>query len=387
MTKYYLRLFIVGMLALSLAQPDSQAQVFRVIMVVDTLDPNIGESCKRDVAIMTDNCRQISHGIDYTLRITLLANRTFQASAVQAVLDTMQVQPSDILFFYYSGHGYNLDVNPTDYPFLRVTDYVRSPLSLDGIEKKLRIKGARLCITMADCCNNLIPFASLNSRSIGKSVIVKGGNNSEESREIIRQLFLAPQGSIKISSSKRTQFSVALPDGSAFTQAFERAFDEALLYERNIDWTQLLKNTQARLDLLMNKPQQAIFSIDPNENSTPGPAVKPEVVPTPPVVLQPDKPQSDEIFTYLNRIADETLPETERRNARTQVANYFIPKAHVALYQNDTEVESQTIERLLGRLYLNAANIREVNIITKNMTYDPTLKRYTAIAVQEIWTK
>lgn len=85
-----------------------------MITVADTLEAKIGRACANDVVMLTESCEQINKGIGYKLRLTLLATCEFKASAVQAVLDTVQVQPSNILFIYYTGHGYVIGINSVD---------------------------------------------------------------------------------------------------------------------------------------------------------------------------------------------------------------------------------------------------------------------------------
>lgn len=54
----------------------------------------------------------------------------------------------------------------------------------------------------------------------------------------------------------------------------------------------------------------------------------------------------EQINRYLNLIANEKEDPLIRQKAIQNANKYFIEKAHVKLFVNDTETKSQSIERL-----------------------------------------
>lgn len=377
-------LFNVGLTAYS--------QTLHAILMADELVSDIGLSCAGDLKIMTENMQQISNGIDYQLNKVVLTHSNFTAAALREAIQKLPVSPQDVVFFYYSGHGYNLTTNLSDYPFLLVTNFRADPIGLDEIEQLIQNLKPRFCITMGDCCNNIA--TSTQNRSIARPIIKSATNSPEQIKAIFQQLFLIPTGFIKVSSSKREQRSFVFENksGSIFTFAFESAFENCLLYNQQIQWETLLKDVHPRMEAPLQANQDPIFDIHLTDTPpvvvTPPPSDTTVVVPPPPPVPQPQPSITyADLNAFLGMIADETKPVAERQKAKARLNEFFVPNAHVKLYVNDTEVESQQIEQLFGRLYLNAAKISEVNVIQKASVYDPTRQRYTVVAVQEVWDK
>lgn len=361
-----------------------QAQTLYAVLVADITDMNIGVSCAKDMEIMSENLRQVSQATGYALKIKLLTNANFKATQIRAALDTLYPGPQDLLVFYYSGHGHNVEGNPSKYPFLNVADYQQNPLSLAEVGSILKAKNARLCLTIGDCCNNVIPNAN---RGVGRPVKTKAANSPEAAQQIIKKLFLAHRGSITISSSRVGQVSYSLtPDGSAYTIAFEEAFENCLINTGDIQWKQLLEDTQNRLDRKnLIQPQISIFDLELDDY----PVISPMVVPATLVEIVPPQPAITyaDLNAYLGTISDTRLSKTNRQQAKNRLFNYFTPTTHVRLFVNETEVESQSIDLFFDRIYLNGAKIREVNVIQKASVYDLVQQRYTTLAVQEIWNE
>lgn len=370
----------------------SQGQTLHAILMADENDAKIGQSCRKDLNIMSENMQQISNGIGYQLNVVQLSGLNFTALTLREAIQKLQVEPHDLVFFYYSGHGYNIPDNVSNYPYLNVINYTQAPISLDEIEQLIQAKKPRLCITLGDCCNKVMEDAK-SSRGIAKPR-TKEANSTDQVKVILQQLFLTPSGSIKISSSKKGQYSWTMgANGSAYSFAFESAFEDCLLNTKQAHWETLLKDTQQRLSIFqLVPPQNSIFDIHLTDSPAvvviPPPSDTTVVIPTPPT---PPEPQPSityaDLNAFLGMIADESRPTTERQKAKARLNEFFVPNAHVKLFVNDTEVESQRIEQLFGRLYLNAAKISEVNVIQKASVFDPTRQRYTVVAVQEVWDK
>jgi hypothetical protein len=96
----------------------SQGQTLHAILMADENDAKIGQSCRKDLKIMTENMEQISKGISYQLNTVQLVGLNFTAFALREAIQKLQVGPQDLIFFYYSGHGYNIPNNASNYPHL-----------------------------------------------------------------------------------------------------------------------------------------------------------------------------------------------------------------------------------------------------------------------------
>jgi hypothetical protein len=356
---------------------ESNGQTFRMISVAAFDDKILSSAVFTDIEVMKTNCLTISKGINYNFSSTILSNDNFNSTSILKALDTLKVEDQDIIFFYYTGHGFNDGILNSRFPILKLSDFEKNKLSIDNISAILRSKKARLVITMGDLCNN---FLAKKEKGMGKPILLNGGIVQLDANKILRQLFLDINGYVKIASSEKGQFSNADENGSFYTKAFYKTLTEAIDKNSDITWKSLLEDAQQRLELLLPFPKQrSIYDINgdvfpPEENP-----IKPE--PIEPVVT------FDQINRYLNLIANEKEDLLLRQKAIKNANKYFIEKAHVKLFVNETETESQSIERLLKRLYLNAPNIIEVNVIEKMSLLESTQNKYKIIAVQEVWNK
>lgn len=359
-----------------------KAQNLCVITVAALDDTTLNKATANDLALMKENFNKISRGIGYKLFITSLAYDGFNSVALRKTLDSIKVASNDIIFFYYTGHGFNTKVRTSIFPVLSLKDISQNTISIDEIAETLRRKKARLTITFGDLCNS---YKATSFRSLRKTLHPKGIDVKEDNDAILRQLFIDTKGDIKIASSQLGQISNAYDDGSLYTLSFDKALAEAVDKNENISWSTLLSDAQLRLDLMLsNRSQKAIYEIKLNEigsrpqNESPNKGIRP---------INTEKPSIsfDQINRYLNQIANEKESPEIRQKAISNANQYFIDKAHVKLFVGETEVESQKIEALLRRLYLNADKIKEVNLIEKSSRYDSQTQKYTVVAVQEIW--
>lgn len=359
-----------------------QSQSLRVITVAALDDTTLNKATANDLSVMQDNFNKISRGIGYKLLITSLAYDGFNSTALRKTLDSIKVGNSDIIFFYYTGHGFNVKVRTSVFPILSLKDYNQSSISIDEISERLRKKNARLTITFGDLCNS---YKATSFRSLRKTLHPKGIDVKEDNNTILRQLFIDAKGNIKIASSQVGQVSNAYDDGSLYTLSFHKALSEAVDKNENITWPSLLSDAQLRLDLMLsNGSQKAIYEIKLDEVGSKPQNEKPNDPPQPNTSTK-QSISFDQINRYLNQIANENEAPEIRQKAIGQANQYFKVKAHVKLYVGETETESQSIEALLRRLYLNAEKIKEVNLIEKSSHFDNQTQKYTALAIQEIW--
>ncbi|GAB3717809.1 hypothetical protein GCM10027592_60210 [Spirosoma flavus] len=352
------------------------AQTLHVVMMAAVDDKNLGAACQSDVAVMTENFKQISKGIGYELNLKQLQNDRFTGKALRAALDSVKPAANDVLVFYYTGQGYNHMDHKSEFPYLKVNDYQASAIDLDEVHQRLKQKGARLSVTMSDCSNELLPSLT---RSFTKPVRITAAKISDEDvSRLLQKLFITVKGDVKIAGAERSQYSYAFPGGrgSLYTTSFENAFETALNNNVDLTWASLLEDIQNRLEQIPVSVsakdtirQQSIFEVNvtamrPSANA--GIAF-------------------NQINKYLNTLADESRPNNQRRTELRTADQLFTPTAHARIYVGNTEVASQNVDQLTRRLYLNAKQIKQVNIIEKLSTFDPVQKRYKVIAVQELW--
>lgn len=151
-------------------------------------------------------------------------------------VDAIECGKDDVIWFYYSGHGFNSITGSGSFSAFGIGE---SGFSLEVIHAQLMGKGARLVITMLDACNYLTTEEKLSNEGVWI------GDN----RKNYFALFRESAGSIKISSNRAgyRQYSFSSPDtGGLFTSAFLSALDGEIMWEsyENCSWKNLLKNAK-----------------------------------------------------------------------------------------------------------------------------------------------
>lgn len=164
----------------------------------------------------------------------------------------------DVVWFYYTGHGYNASNGAGNFPSFRIGD---TSFSLEWIHNAFEQKGARLVISMFDCCN----FEATRFDDYDEPIML----SAAESRNYVA-LFGTCAGSVKIASNMAgfKKYSYGSPEvGGLFSVAFREAFQEvtqgsfnSCSWERVAERTRELTTRFARN--LMDKEQVPYYEIE-----------------------------------------------------------------------------------------------------------------------------
>jgi hypothetical protein len=254
------RRMIVGLAAVLGSLGGVRAQTVHVLLVADTRDPLLQRACARDVETMHGQAAQIAAALGYRLAEQRLVDADFTRKKLDAALRSLAPQPDDVLFFYYSGHGYNLRDRADRFPILALektgANAAKNP-GLGTIHQLLKAKKARMCVTLGDCCNNLV---TLTRGMVRKKPAPPGLTDSLDAA--YRKLFLQTRGDVLIASSAPPQQACAHPDSGSF---YTRAFDEALSALRRPDasWPRLLRDAQTRLNRhAATRAKQSLYAVN-----------------------------------------------------------------------------------------------------------------------------
>jgi hypothetical protein len=391
-----LRQYLVLLMGLALglspwAQP-GYAQTVHAILVADTNDPVLAAVCKRDIDIMHRRFVQVAESINFQLSEQIVAGDSFRSQQLDAVLRRLTPGPDDIIFLYYTGHGYNARARAGRFPVL----WLDKPVAASGqnpglmaIHTTLRAKGARLCITLGDCCNKAVSNMRGMVKKTSSPTALPVATDSVKAA--YRQLFLNVTGDALIASSQPPEQSCAHPDsGSFYTRSFDEALDLASRYNKTISWETLLRDTQTRMVRHeATRFKQSIYDVavapvqatgrtrvTPERTDRPRPALTPAI----------DSALSfDLVNRQLNELTDTTLSDQQRRAAMHRLAAFFSKQARIDIYVNSTLGEVQPIETFVRRLYVNARHIQQINFIERLSEVAADGKQYKRAAIQEVW--
>lgn len=339
------------------------AQTMYSIIVANTEDSSIGKSCEIDQMMMIAEMNTVAKSIGYEIIITTISHSKFCFEEVDYVIKNLKCNSNDIIWFYYTGHGFNKTDHASKWPVMALNT---GGFPLDLIHIKLMQKGARLNVTMGDCCNNILDA----SKAINKNLVVADEDISSKEK-IYKNLFLKPKGNILVSSSEKGESSYSHPyKGSYFTDEFNKALVYAVNYSNTLSWEALLNDVKNRvLRLNSNEPQTVQFEINL------------ENLPQPPTPV----PEYTNINKYLNDLADENIPENERKSLLNDYQKYFTKNARTDIFVGEVMTDMKTIEDFLERIYLHATKINTINLIENKSKTTGDGKKYQQITVQEVW--
>ncbi len=223
------------------------AQSFHLIIVSDTQDATIGESCKTNSKKIAKEFHQVACLLEIPLITYLLEEENASITKIKETLRTIKMNQNDICIFYYSGHG--VSDAASQYPKILLNGQT---LPLSFIHSSLKQKNNRLAISMADCCNALGALSAVTTfkseDSLLKSIYFENKLATEkEKKENYKNLFLKTKGNIVMSGSIKGQSSYMQDKhGGFFTDSFISSFYYLArsTKQNQINWKNLLFMTR-----------------------------------------------------------------------------------------------------------------------------------------------
>lgn len=207
---------------------------FYFIAIAATNDATVGSLAKKDLAKMTDLFTNLTQQIKINFVPILITGESFNKLNVDRVIDSLKPKAIDIVFFYFSGHGFRYSGDVSKYPRMsfRVSKLqlrAEINLSVEEVYKRLLAKKARVTIVVGDCCNERLGASSafgldiLRPRDPGTAGLKLNIDNA-------KKLFFPSQPlSIIIGSASANQLAVGNPDlGSFFTNYFHAELKNVL---------------------------------------------------------------------------------------------------------------------------------------------------------------
>jgi len=193
----------------------AQNGTFHLICNIDRYS-NVAESCQKDF----ENVKAFLTDVANDLKIPIkIHDVDFYGAESKKFISAFKCSPNDIVFYYYSGHGFRYDDQDVVWPYLyackKDTDPIdKCSLSLNWVYQEIKKKNPRLTIAMGDCCNSLIgmnePKISLSRSLTYKTVHQPVG---------YKKLFLETKGVIVASGSIPKQYSLGTTEGGMFSNS------------------------------------------------------------------------------------------------------------------------------------------------------------------------
>jgi hypothetical protein len=200
--------------------PSLSEEYLRVLIACDTAS-NLGSPTKKDIAHLKAALQEICLSTKLRLSMDVLAEERLSIENIQKWMKTIKKNSSDVVLFYYSGHGGRPYTLKSPWPFLVFMKKGES-VSGDSIYQKLKSVGSRLTIIILDCCNNIIALKP----SYGLRFTQKQ-HRKKSFYPGMKPLFLKTQGIMIMTGAAPGEKAFALDDGSVLTNSFLKALREA----------------------------------------------------------------------------------------------------------------------------------------------------------------
>jgi hypothetical protein len=145
--------------------------VMHLIIVADTYDESIGYECTLDKKWLINIYSKIAASMQIPLDTIFLYGDNFKKSIIQKRIDDLKVGSNDLLFFHYTGHGFNLNNENDSFPSYFVENdkknlppstnpkklkkaLITASINMAELNTSLQNKGARSTFIFSNCCNN-----------------------------------------------------------------------------------------------------------------------------------------------------------------------------------------------------------------------------------------
>jgi hypothetical protein len=220
----------------------------KLIIVANTLDQTIGSTCQQDLTRVKKTFTDIAAMLKLNFSATEIKGQDFGKLAVVNAMSKLSSNPSDIIVFCYTGHGfhYERDLN-NPYPqfdFRRSAkqDVDANTMNLIEVTNALKIQKAHLKLVLADCCNTFLETGKLFGRSNPSTV----RSTIQWSKSNCENLFMRQSGTVVVSAASIGEIARCNEEyGGFFLFNFLKSLDKSLsVFASGNSWQNIISETK-----------------------------------------------------------------------------------------------------------------------------------------------
>lgn len=237
-----------------------------LLIVADTVDKEIGISTALDIKRITELFNSICQYLGIKMLSTVITGKSFGKTGVQTAITNLRPLSSDIVIFYYSGHGFRIPEKPRNYPNLKLKNVktlranfrdsiawargsreanISQSMNIQDIFNTITKKGARMNLVISDCCNDDI--FSVNAKGTKPSGTKSSGVQWNE--ENIRSLFLNknPMSVLVTAAAEGERAASEDNFGGFFTYYLKTSLEaHCSKLKSNVSWDQVLQQAKTQ---------------------------------------------------------------------------------------------------------------------------------------------
>lgn len=222
---------IIFLFAILLNCGHMHAANLHAIIVCDTKDESIGESVKKDYHLLEHHLQMISSMTLLKLQKKVFVGKQAKPANVLNAIKELNVGKNDVIFFYFSGHGFRFEEKEDELPYIH---FGEEDLGCDflTITQELVDKEPRLLISLSDCCNSEIP--KWDAPPIVKNKFLK--------RQYIK-LFLESDGVLVGTAATQKEYAHCDRKGGFFTHAFFKSLEREMRECERPSWDTIISRS------------------------------------------------------------------------------------------------------------------------------------------------
>ncbi|MEQ1554077.1 MAG: caspase family protein, partial [Ferruginibacter sp.] len=228
----------------------AKADTLYFVSVANTTALNIGPSCNTDRDAMKTIFKAIANTLGLPIKIIDIYGDNFNADNVHDAIKNLNPALSDIVIFYYSGHGFIDKSAAKKFPKLDLRSGVFDPLDealeyqIEDLYKTLLDKNARFTLVLSDCCND-VPGAKV---PISKNAPSTRSSPIPFNKQICKELFLnTNRFAVLLSAASKGEAAAGFEsDGGIFTFNFRETLVNVmnpLATVNDVSWSSIINET------------------------------------------------------------------------------------------------------------------------------------------------
>jgi hypothetical protein len=228
------------------------------VLVGDTQDGSIGVGISENLQNMNAFLHRVEIEGQISVSKSEIKDDKFNCKAITQTIEQLNLGPTDVVLFYYSGHGFRRDSTQTKFPEFdcrRTSDPNRAELS--GIVNDLvQSKKPKFILALADTCNKQV------TASIAPPAAAAFASPTDR-KAAFQRLFRDYSGTLMMSGSVPGEYSWYMVSGSSlggfFTNQLLRTINQKILEQGpRIRWEDIAVDATKTI-LIPRTPEEATY--------------------------------------------------------------------------------------------------------------------------------
>lgn len=232
--------------------PAAEGQTVHALLIVMDDDPSVGRNVRVDRKRIQHVLDSIQNELSFDIERTDLLSSEDRATRAEVLewVKNIRVNPNDVVFIYYAGHG---GMNRNKETFLATEgQYLYRKELVNALEN---VKLPRLTCLITDCCSSLV-------QSAPDPTLQSSRSGARPADAVLKNLFLEHKGFLHLTSATEGQYAWSnVVNGGWFTMSLINAMeaDPDGNRDRFLSWEEVFVKARENTEKLF---AQATFTME-----------------------------------------------------------------------------------------------------------------------------